>query len=81
MKAKTGIYLALAGRMTQILVDIDRIAKRAEFLMSKARSTSDEGYMDGVALCTKEKSEPSEPSCLKFLASEGSSFCQHRRSA
>lgn len=50
MKANSGIYLALAGRMTQILVDIDRIAKRAELLMSKARSSGDEGYLDGVAL-------------------------------
>jgi hypothetical protein len=50
MKAKTGIYLALAGSITQILVDIDRIAKRAELLLSKARSSGDEGYLDGVAL-------------------------------
>lgn len=50
MRAKSGVYLALAGRITQTLGDIDRIAQRAELLMSKARSTGDEGYMDGVAL-------------------------------
>ena len=31
-------------------MDIDRIAQRAELLMTKARSTGDEGYMDGAAL-------------------------------
>lgn len=50
MKAKSGIYLALAGRITQLLADIDRIAQRAELLMSKARTSGDEGYLDGVAL-------------------------------
>ena len=49
MKSKSGIYLTLAGRITQILADIDRIAQRAELLMSKARSSGDEGYLDGVA--------------------------------
>jgi hypothetical protein len=50
MTAKSGIYLALAGRITQILGDIDRIAQRTDLLMSKARSTGDEDYLDGVAL-------------------------------
>ncbi|MGE5838782.1 MAG: hypothetical protein ACM34H_02535 [Deltaproteobacteria bacterium] len=50
MKGKSGVYLALAGRITQFLGDIDRIAQRAELLMSKARSSGDEGYLDGVAL-------------------------------
>jgi hypothetical protein len=50
MTAKDSRYLALAGRITQILADIDRIAQRAELLMSKARSSGDEGYLDGVAL-------------------------------
>lgn len=50
MKSRSGVYLTLAGRITQILADIDRIAQRAELLMSKARSSGDEGYLDGVAL-------------------------------
>jgi hypothetical protein len=50
MSAKSGVYVTLAGRITQIVVDIERIVQRAELLMSKARSTGDEGYMDGVAL-------------------------------
>ncbi|MBN2033594.1 MAG: hypothetical protein JW836_09975 [Deltaproteobacteria bacterium] len=50
MTAKTGGYLALAGRITQTLMDIDRIVRRAELLLTKSRSTGDEGYMDGVAL-------------------------------
>jgi hypothetical protein len=50
MKSKSGIFLALAGRITQILAAIDWIAQRAELLMSKARSSGDVGYLDGVAL-------------------------------
>jgi hypothetical protein len=50
MTAKTGAYLALAGRTTQTLMDIDRVVQRAELLLTKSRSTGDEGYMDGVAL-------------------------------
>jgi len=34
MTAKTGGYLALAGRITQILMDIDRIIQRAELLLT-----------------------------------------------
>jgi len=50
MTAKTGSLPALAGRINQVLMDIDRIVQRAELLSTKARSTGDEGYMDGVAL-------------------------------
>jgi len=50
MTAKAGKYTALAGRINQMLIDIDRIARRAEMLITKARSSGDEGYMDGVAL-------------------------------
>jgi hypothetical protein len=50
MTAKTGSLPVLAGRILQALMDIDRIVQRAELLLTKARGTGDEAYMDGVAL-------------------------------
>ncbi len=45
-----GPFQALAGRMEQILFDVDLVVKRAESLSEKAKTTSDDGYLDGVAL-------------------------------
>jgi hypothetical protein len=50
MTAKTGGYPALAGRIAQTLMDIDRIVQRAELLSTKSRSTGDEGHLGGIAL-------------------------------
>ncbi|MFQ5904716.1 MAG: hypothetical protein ACE5JO_13605 [Candidatus Binatia bacterium] len=40
----------LAGRIRQALADLERVVRRAEELMEKARRTGDDGYLDGVAL-------------------------------
>mgnify|MGYP006280747797 FL=1 len=47
---KGGTYSALAGRIQQLLVDIERVVQRIELLHHKAISTGDSGYSDGVAL-------------------------------
>jgi hypothetical protein len=47
---EAGIYIALAGRISQVLADLDRVMERAESLVTKFRKTSDDGYLDGVAL-------------------------------
>lgn len=47
---KGGTYSALAGRIQQLLMDIDRIVQRIELLYKKAQSSGDTGYFDGVAL-------------------------------
>ncbi|MFO7633091.1 MAG: hypothetical protein R6W76_11150 [Caldilinea sp.] len=41
---------ALNGRIRQALLDIERVAERAESLLQKARKTHDDDYYDGVAL-------------------------------
>lgn len=46
---KTG-YDALIGRIKRILLDLERVVSRAESLMTKAQSSGDDGYLDGVAL-------------------------------
>lgn len=45
-----GAYPALAGRLQQVLLDVERVAQRADHLLAKARQTGDDGYLDGVAL-------------------------------
>ncbi len=45
-----GTYPALAGRLGQVLLDIERVAQRAILLSEKARATGDDGYLDGAAL-------------------------------
>lgn len=45
-----GPYQALAGRLEQILLDVERVIKRTEILSEKAQQTGDDGYLDGVAL-------------------------------
>ena len=41
---------ALAGRISQALLDLEEIVDRAELLSDKARRTGDDDYLDGVAL-------------------------------
>ncbi|MBI1930797.1 hypothetical protein HYR99_41940 [Candidatus Poribacteria bacterium] len=43
-------YAALAGRIQQLLMDVERVVSRAELLMNKAQGSGDDGYLDGVAL-------------------------------
>ena len=43
-------YAALAGRIQQSLMDVERVVSRAESLMNKAQRSDDDGYLDGVAL-------------------------------
>jgi len=43
-------YAALAGRIRQSLLDLDRIVGRAELLQEKAQRSGDSDYLDGVAL-------------------------------
>ena len=43
-------YHALAGRLGQILGDVERVVQRVMLLLEKARKTGDDGYLDGVAL-------------------------------
>ncbi len=43
-------YAALIGRMRQEQGDLNRLVSRVELLMSKAKTTGDDGYLDGVAL-------------------------------
>ena len=45
-----GRYAALAGRIQQSLVDVERLVSRAERLMNRAQQSGDDGYLDGVAL-------------------------------
>lgn len=47
MRADT---IALAGRISQWLLDLQRLVDRAESLLDKARDSGDDGYLDGVAL-------------------------------
>jgi hypothetical protein len=67
---KGGPYSALAGRIQQLLVDIERVVQRIELLHHKAISTGDSGYFDGIALnlhslnfsgCIWRKSMENEP--------------------
>jgi hypothetical protein len=46
---KTG-YIALIGRTSRLLQDLEHVVKRSESLMDKAQRTGDDGYLDGVAL-------------------------------
>ena len=43
-------YAALAGRIKQSLIDLERVVNRTEMLLDKAKHTGDDGYLDGVAL-------------------------------
>lgn len=45
-----GDYLALSGRIQQALVDLEQVVQRAEWLMTKATTTNEDGFWDGVAL-------------------------------
>ncbi|MFP4256901.1 MAG: hypothetical protein ACLFQ9_08585 [Desulfobacterales bacterium] len=50
MTSTRGPYQALAGRLEQILQDVDRVVQRMDQLLAKSRKTGDDGYLDGVAL-------------------------------
>jgi hypothetical protein len=41
---------ALAGRISQWLLDLERLVGRAESLLDKAQGSGDDDYLDGVAL-------------------------------
>ena len=43
-------YIALAGRIKRALLDLEGVVKRAEWLQSKAQTSGDDGFYDGVAL-------------------------------
>ncbi|MFH1146290.1 MAG: hypothetical protein V1736_01115 [Pseudomonadota bacterium] len=43
-------YVALAGRISEWLLDLARLVDRAESLLDKGQRTGDDGYLDGVAL-------------------------------
>ena len=43
-------YIALAGRIKRALLDLEGVVKRAEWLQSKAQTSGDDGFFDGVAL-------------------------------
>jgi hypothetical protein len=43
-------YTALAGRIRQSLLDLQRVVDRADFLLGQALQKDDDGYLDGVAL-------------------------------
>ncbi|MEZ4727721.1 MAG: hypothetical protein R3E79_11375 [Caldilineaceae bacterium] len=43
-------YAALATRIRQTLLDLDRVAARAEALFRQYQQSNDDGYLDGVAL-------------------------------
>lgn len=45
-----GTYKALAGRIGQLVQDIQRVVQRVEHLHNKAQQTGDNAYQDGVAL-------------------------------
>jgi len=47
---KGGTHLALAGRLRQVFLDVERVVRRAEQLLAKTRQTGDDGYLDGAAL-------------------------------
>lgn len=41
---------ALAARLRVELVELERVVRRAEYLLAKTRTQGDEDYLDGVAL-------------------------------
>lgn len=43
-------HSAITGRIRQAVHDINAVVQRVEALNAKAKSTGDEGYLDGVAL-------------------------------
>ena len=43
-------YIALAGRIKRALLDLEGVVSRAEWLQSKAETSGDDGFFDGVAL-------------------------------
>ncbi len=43
-------YLALNSRIFETMADLEKVVIRSELLMKKAKSSSDDGYLDGVAL-------------------------------
>lgn len=43
-------YLALNSRIFETMADLETVVNRSELLMKKATSSSDDGYLDGVAL-------------------------------
>ena len=46
----TSEYIALAGRIKRALLDLEGVVNRAEWLQSKAQTSGDDGFFDGVAL-------------------------------
>lgn len=50
MRADSGPYQALAGRLELMIQDLDRVVQRISLLLEKAEETGDDGYLDGVAL-------------------------------
>lgn len=46
----TSEYIALAGRIKRALLDLEGVVNRAEWLQSKAQTSGDDGFLDGVAL-------------------------------
>lgn len=47
---RNGVYSALAGRLQQLLADIERVMQRVQLLHNKAKQSGDYAYFDGVAL-------------------------------
>lgn len=43
-------YLALNSRISETMADLEKVVDRSELLMNKAKSSNDDGYLDGVAL-------------------------------
>ena len=43
-------YRALAGRLEQVLIDLDRVVTRTERQMDQALETNDDAYLDATAL-------------------------------
>lgn len=43
-------YKALAGRLEQVLLDLERVVTRTETQMQQALTTNDDAYLDAVAL-------------------------------
>jgi len=46
----TSEYIVLAGRIKRALLDLEGVVSRAEWLQSKAETSGDDGFFDGVAL-------------------------------
>ncbi|MFO7682145.1 MAG: hypothetical protein R6X34_19050 [Chloroflexota bacterium] len=46
----TNLYVALASRLEQTLIDLDRVVARAEMQIEKAGTTEEDSYYDAAAL-------------------------------